>query len=115
MQVQDAAKTTADQAIEASARCHARRSNIAVEGYDRNDPADSQDTDSIQINIHGVDQTKTSAFRSLINDKFPDWLLTPVNATDYRMNMKPSALIDLKRNTVTQEPTLSNVASTPLA
>jgi preprotein translocase subunit SecD len=38
-----------------------------------------------------------------VADKYPDWLLTPVNSTDYRMNMKPSALIDLKRNTVSQE------------
>jgi preprotein translocase subunit SecD len=50
-----------------------------------------------------VDQTKTSQFRNLVADKYPDWILTPVNATDYKMNMKPSALIDLKRNTVAQE------------
>ena len=36
-------------------------------------------------------------------DKYPDWVLAPVNANDYRMNMKPSALVDLKRNTVAQE------------
>ncbi len=75
----------------------------SIEGFDRNDPQTLQETDSIQVNIHGVDQTKTQAFRSLIADKFPDWILTPVNATDYKMNMKPSALIDLKRNTVAQE------------
>jgi preprotein translocase subunit SecD len=102
VQVQDAAKTTADQAIEAL-REDARTGNIIVEGYDRNDPATLQDTNSIQLNIHGVDQTRTSAFRSMVNDKFPDWVLTPVNASDYRMNLKPSALIDLKRNTVQQE------------
>jgi preprotein translocase subunit SecD len=102
VQVQDAAKTTADQAIEAL-REAARVGNIVVEGYDRNDPATLEDTNSIQVNIHGVDQTRTSAFRSLVTDKFPDWILTPVNASDYRMNMKPSSLVDLKRNTVAQE------------
>ena len=40
------------------------------------------------------------AFRSLVNDHFPDWMLTPVNATDYRLNMKPSSLVELKRHTV---------------
>ena len=84
-------------------RSTARTGNIAIEGFDRNDPATLQDTDSIQINLHGVEQTKTQEFRSLIADKYPDWILTPVNATDYKMNLKPSALIDLKRNTVTQE------------
>ncbi len=102
VQVQDAAKTTADQAIEAL-RDDVKSRNIAVDSFDRNDPQTLADTDSIQVNLHGVDATKTQAFRSLIADKYPDWILTPVNATDYRLNMKPSSLVDLKRNTVTQE------------
>jgi preprotein translocase subunit SecD len=102
VQVQDAAKTEADQTIE-SLQDTVRSANISVADFDRNNPQTLQDTDSIQINIHGVDQTKTQQFRNLVADKYPDWLLAPVNATDYRMNMKPSALIDLKRNTVAQE------------
>src|SRR5579863_7399949 len=102
VQVQDAAKTTADQTIE-SLKDATKTAGISVAGYDRTDPQTLADTDSIQINIHGVDQTKTQAFRNLIADKYPDWILTPVNSTDYKMNMKPSALIELKRNTVTQE------------
>jgi len=102
VQVQDAAKTTADQTIE-SIKDAARAANIAVDAYDRNDPKDLSETSSIQINIHGVDQTKTTPFRSLIADKYPDWTLTPVNSTDYKMNMKPSALVELRRNTVQQE------------
>jgi preprotein translocase subunit SecD len=39
----------------------------------------------------------------MVNEKYPDWVLAPVNATDYKMNMKPSALVELKRNTVAQE------------
>jgi preprotein translocase subunit SecD len=102
VQVQDAAKLLADQAIE-SLRENAKAANIIVDGYDRNDPATLQDTNSIQINIHGVDQTKTSAFRSMVNDKYPDWTLTPVDANNYRLNMKPTSLVELKRNTVKQE------------
>jgi preprotein translocase subunit SecD len=102
VQVQDAAKTQADQTIEAM-RDATKTANIPVAGFDRNDPASLDQTDSIQINIHGVDQTKTQAFRNLVADKYPDWVLAPVNANDYRMNMKPSALVDLKRNTVAQE------------
>lgn len=102
VQVQDAAKTEADQVID-GLRDAARTAGITIEGYDRNNPETLKDTDSIQVNVHGVDQTKTQAFRSLVADKFPDWVLTPVNAMDYRMNMKPTALIDLKRNTVNQE------------
>ena len=101
VQVQDAAKTIADQAID-SLREDTRTKNIIVAGYDRNDPATIADTDSIQVNIHGVDATKTQAFRSLLAEKYPDWILTPVNAADYRMNMKPTSLLELKRNTVRQ-------------
>ncbi|MGA2716193.1 MAG: protein translocase subunit SecD [Bryobacteraceae bacterium] len=102
VQVQDAAKTEADQTIE-SLRDAAKTANISIAGFDRNDPDTLQDTDSIQINLHGVDQAKTQQFRNLIATTYPDWILTPVNATDYKMNMKPSALVDLKRNTVAQE------------
>jgi preprotein translocase subunit SecD len=102
VQVQDAAKTEADQTIE-SLRDSTKSAGITVSDYDRNDPQTLQDTNSIQINVHGVDQTKTQQFRNLIVDKYPDWILTPINSTDYKMNMKPSALIDLKRNTVAQE------------
>jgi len=102
VQTQDAAKTEADQTIE-NLRDATKAANIIVAGYDRNDPSTLQETNSIQVNIHGVDQAKTQQFRSLIADKYPDWVLTPVNTTDYKMNMKPSSLIELKRNTVAQE------------
>ena len=99
--VQDAAKTVADAAIE-TLRAEARTRSILVGGYDRNDPQTLKDTDSIQVNIHGVDQTKTTAFRAMVADKLPDWVLTPVNQSDYRLNMKALALQELKRSTVEQ-------------
>jgi preprotein translocase subunit SecD len=102
VQVQDAAKTEADQTIE-NLRDATKAAGIVVTGYDRSDPQTLQDTDSIQVDIHGVDATKTQPFRSLVADKYPDWILTPINTTDYKMNMKPSALLELKRNTVDQE------------
>lgn len=102
VQVQDAAKTEADQTIE-NLRDATKTANISVAGFDRNDPATLAETDSIQINIHGVDATKTSQFRALVAGKYPDWVLTPVSGADYKMNMTPSALVDLKRNTVAQE------------
>src|SRR5262249_45547424 len=86
-----------------SMRDAVKTANIIVAGFDRTDPQTLQETDSIQINIHGVDQTKTQAFRALVNEKFPDWVLAPTSAADYKMTMKPSALIDLKPNTVAQE------------
>jgi preprotein translocase subunit SecD len=96
--VQDAAKVEAESTIE-GLQAEARTRGILAT-YDSNDPATVKDTDSIQINIRGVDVSKTQAFRSMVADKAPDWILTPVNGTDYRLNMKPTALTDLKRSTV---------------
>ena len=99
--VQDAAKTVADSLIE-SLRLEARTRNISVDGWDRNNPATLEETDSIQINVKGVDQTKTSAFRAMVADKAPEWILTPENNSDYHLKMKPEALLALKRTTVEQ-------------
>ncbi len=101
VQVQDAAKTQADQVIE-SLREEARSRNIPYGGADRNDPVTLKETDSIQVTVHAVDQAKTQQFRSLMAEKYPDWTLTPLNSADYKMNLKPTALLDLKRGTVTQ-------------
>src|SRR5215831_1169884 len=66
VQVQDAAKTQADQTIE-GIREATRAANISGAGFDRNDPTSLQETDSIQVNVHGVEQTKTSQFRSIVD------------------------------------------------
>ncbi len=77
VQVQDAAKTTADQTIEAL-RDEARTANIAVAGFDRNDPQPCEDTDSIQINIHGVDPAKTQSFRAWSPRSIPTGFSPPL-------------------------------------
>src|SRR5436305_14972651 len=73
VQVQDAAKTTADQVIE-QMREETRTRNIAVNGFDRNDPETLKDTDTIQVNIHGVDATRAQVFRNMVTEKFPEWI-----------------------------------------
>ena len=76
---------------------------------DRNDPTRIEDADTIQINIKGVTAQKTSAFRSLVNERFPAWILTPVNATDYRLNHAAERAAALKRDTVERSiQTISN-------
>ncbi len=101
VETQDAAKTAADQVIEAL-RDYLKNAGIGFSGMDRNDPQSIQETNSIQVNIHGIDPSKTSQFRNLVAEKFPEWTLSPVNGNDYKMNMTQTALLDLKRNTVQQ-------------
>ncbi|MCL5744067.1 MAG: protein translocase subunit SecD [Acidobacteria bacterium] len=99
VQVQDAIKAEADQTIE-RLKDELRKASIDFAGIDRNDPTTVDQADSIQINIKGVPATKSSEFRSLVADRFGTWILTPVSSSDYRMNMKPSELIAMKRDTV---------------
>ena len=99
VQVQDAIKAEADQLME-RLKEELAKANIDYAGMDRNDPARIEDADTIQVNIKGVGAQKTSAFRSLVNERFPQWVLTPVSSTDYRLNLRPSELLALKRDTV---------------
>jgi preprotein translocase subunit SecD len=102
VQVQDAAKAEADQTIE-RLKDDLKKQNVNWASIDRNDPPTVQETDSIQITIKGIPATQTSAFRNLINERYTEWVLTSENSTDYDLRMKPSDLVNLKRDTVDRE------------
>lgn len=99
VQVQDAAKAEADRTIE-SLKTELRKAGVDYTSIDRNDPQTVEQTDSIQINIHGVPALKSGDLRALIGDKFPTWIPTAVSSSDYRLNMRPTELIALKKDTV---------------
>ena len=67
---------------------------------DRTDPQTVADADKVDISIKGVPSTQSSAFRNIVGERYPTYVLTAVNSTDYTMRMKPTDLIDLKRDTV---------------
>jgi preprotein translocase subunit SecD len=99
VQVQDAIKAEADRTMEAIKE-DLRKQGIDYAGMERNDPTTVEQADSIQINIKGVPVNKTADLRSLIADRYPAWVLTPTSSTDYRLNLKPTELIALKRDAV---------------
>ncbi len=102
VQVQDAFKAEADTTSERM-KDELRKAGIDFASIDRSDPQSIQDADKIQINVHGVAGTKAGDFRRVVNDRFGGiWILTPVNATDYKLNMKPSESLKLRKDTVTQ-------------
>ena len=108
VQVQDAAKAEADQTIE-RLKDDLKKQNISWASIDRNDPQTVGDTNNIQVTIKGIPATQTSAFRNLITERYAEWVMTAENSTDYDLRMKPSELVNLKRDTVEREiQTISN-------
>jgi len=99
VQVQDAAKAEAIQTIE-RLKDDMRKANIDFASMESNDPATVADADKIQITVKGVPSDKSTAFRNLVADHFSPWILTAASSTEYRMNMRPSEMLALKRDTV---------------
>jgi preprotein translocase subunit SecD len=102
VQVQDAVKADAEQTSE-RLKEEMRKQNIAftsMEVTNLPEPSSTADADKISLTIKGIPATATSAFRSLVADRFPTYILTALNSTDYSMKLKPSDLIALKRDTV---------------
>jgi preprotein translocase subunit SecD len=101
VQVQDAIKSEALRNIE-SMKQELRKRGIDFTNIDANDPKTIQEADSIEITAQGIPATKSGDFRSIIADHFPTWVLTPVDATTYKMKLKPSELLALKSAAVDQ-------------
>jgi len=99
VQVQDAMKVEADQAME-GLKEELRKAGLDYAAMDRNDPTSIQEADSIQISIRGVLAAKSGDLRRIVGERFPTWVLTPVNSTDYRMNIRPTELQTIKRDAV---------------
>jgi preprotein translocase subunit SecD len=102
VQIQDAFKAEADSVIQ-RLKDQLTKANIGFGEMIRNEPATIQAADTIQIDIKGVPGTQAGNFRQLVNDNFGGvWNLTPVNQTDFRLNMKPSEALKLRQDTLTQ-------------
>ena len=101
VQVQDAIKGVAQQVVD-SLEEERRKGNVDFVTVDRNDPKTIAEADSTQVNIRGVNAAKSGQFRTFVNDHYSQWILAPVNQTDYKMNLKPSELVDIKRRAVEQ-------------
>ncbi|MDQ2712943.1 MAG: protein translocase subunit SecD [Acidobacteriota bacterium] len=54
------------------------------------------------ILIKGVPSTQAGTLRSIANEKFAQWLLTPLNGTDYRLTMRPTESLALWQRVLAQ-------------
>src|SRR5580698_6845522 len=100
--IQDAFKSEADAVI-ARLKDECAKASIQFVDMNRSDPQTLADAGNVQINISGVPATQSGNFRQLANDNFGSgWILTPVNQTDFRMNLKPTEVLKIKADTLTQ-------------
>jgi preprotein translocase subunit SecD len=99
VQVQDAAKAEALQTIERM-KDALRKANIDFASMDTNDPTTPETANTIQITVKGIPADKSTAFRNLMADQFSPWILTATSLSDYRMIMRPTDMLALKRDTV---------------
>ena len=99
IQVQDAVKADADQTAE-HLKDDLKKQNITWNSMDVPDVSKVEDADNVAITIKGIPSTQSSAFRSLMSERYPTYILTALNATDYSMKLKPTDLNDLKVDTV---------------
>ncbi len=102
IQVQDAFKAEADRVIDRLKETMAKES-VAYASIDRNEPASIETADTVEVYVKGVPSDKTADFRRLITEALgTEWFLTPLNSTDYRLNIRKEAAIRLNQDTVTQ-------------
>jgi preprotein translocase subunit SecD len=101
VQVQDAFKAEADADIERLKEAM-NKQNITFASIDRNEPSSIAEADTIQINIKGVPVDKAAALRTLINESFDSWVLASTNSSDYRLNIKPTKALELRRDTLSR-------------
>jgi preprotein translocase subunit SecD len=99
VQVQDAVVGDARQTIERLQE-ELKKQNLGWTSMDVSDAHAVTDADNVVITIKGIQATQSGDFRNLIGAGYSTYVLTTLNSTDYSMKMKPSDLVDLKRETV---------------
>jgi preprotein translocase subunit SecD len=80
----------------------ARKANIQFADIEVDEAKSLATAVKAAIVVKGVPNTQAGSFRTLVNDKFPQWLSTPLNGTDYRLTMKPSEALQFWQNVLSQ-------------
>jgi preprotein translocase subunit SecD len=99
VQVQDAIKADADHTMDLL-KDDLKKQNISWASMDRNDPQSVSDADNVIVTVKGIPATQSSDFRNIVNERYPTYVLTVLNSTDYSIRLKPSDLVEMKRDTV---------------
>ena len=79
-----------------------RKANVQYADVEVAESHSLQDATKVAIVIKGVPSTQSGTLRGIVNEQFSTWVLTPVNATDYRMAMRPSDALKMWQNVLAQ-------------
>jgi preprotein translocase subunit SecD len=61
-----------------------------------------QDATKAAIVLKGIPATQSGTLRGILSEQFGQWLPTPVNATDYRLTMRPSDALRMWQSVLAQ-------------
>ncbi len=79
-----------------------RKAGVAVAETDVEEAKSLADADKAAILVKGVPSTQAGDFRKLITNNFGQWNLTGLNATDYRLTMRPTEAIAMRQDVLSQ-------------
>jgi preprotein translocase subunit SecD len=80
----------------------ARKAGVTFSDIEVDEAKSLQDATKAAIVVKGVPATQAGTFRGIVNNEFSTWLLTPVNATDYRLTIRPSEGLRLWQGVLAQ-------------
>jgi preprotein translocase subunit SecD len=101
VQVQDAFKAEAGAQGD-RLRDALNKKAVDFQAMDVSEVKSMAEAEDVAIEIKGVPATKAGDFRSAVTETLTDWDLTSVNATDYRLKLKKTAALALRRETIKQ-------------
>ncbi len=80
----------------------ASQAAVQFSAVDVEEAKDLKTATKAAILIKGVPSTQAGTLRGVVNDKFQQWLMTPVSPTDYRLTMRPSEALAMWQRVLAQ-------------
>lgn len=78
-----------------------RKQNITYSDVFVDEAKSLQDAMKAAVVVKGIPATQAGTFRGIVSDNLSQWILTPLNATDYRLAMRPSDALKLWQDVLT--------------
>ncbi len=79
-----------------------RKAGIQFSDITLDEAKSLQDATNAAVLVKGVPLAQAGNFRSIVNEQFSEWLLTPLNGTDYRLKMRPSDALKMWQQVLAQ-------------